>query len=596
MNGSQKYFAVLFLKDLLTTGDKGFTEYANKKILKRLYLIASDPEEHRGLLKYSTSMTDDEAVNTFDAVLECFAKWESVLVGEFKNYSMKLQQMGRRPTQFNHYFRPPRPENMAGGYSSRGASPLPANNLQFQSNSRNVSPQPNLGGVQPQPVLSVSPSVPGRASNPHTNTQNLLRDMSPNFLNSHVNAPAAADGSFLPNSVASERMNLGMNHLAQQAQPATTQLGGMSPVPAGQSAGFRPNSLANVSPAPNTPYVPPETNNLQSSFQAALNPINLVQNVAAMKLTRTAITQDISDPTLTSFSSPKLRTLFATLDEQAKAVRVDPYWVAFIDGKIVPNQDLQKQTKAELGFYDDCAPFLRNPSEDINDKVGFLYDFSASMNKHFKQNVDLDAKIAAIVEGPVAKPAQPPSQPKQTSNLREPTAVNNQGLEFNTSADEFDAQIRLISQMNDQQMRIAESTPVRPNPTQISTSLGPSPAALPLKADRSQVVGDGDDARIRRMLEEKNREIEMLKSKIAESQATSRAEPASQFTTARNLRKYSFLNQGADTLKPRSVTPTADYNTGKYTRQGSDFVNKMYRDIEFNLNRKQLRSNYGLDN
>lgn len=623
----------------MTTNDKTLIEYTDSKILKRLYLMASDTEEHRGLVKYSTIITEEESLETYQALLECFAKWETIPTGQYRNFSARLQQMQRRPQNFVHFFRPPRPDSI-GGISSRGPSPRPSNNMSYNG-ANGLSPHnlTNLNGVAPIEARSISPNnlsgnlgnnkggllsnafgglcgaVGERGGNSGMIVDHGTSTLSNGMYNGNQNMNGemgfppkmniAPDISNLPQSYVSEQGNFS----PQMNIPGNTQINNLR-------APNQPQFIQAVSQR--NASAPISRSRIPGSESNALQPPQeLLQNIAAMALVRTSIISEVSDASKTSFTYPAIRSLFTQIEDLARKIRGDPYWVGYIEGKNTPPAELQRKAKSELGFFDDCAQFMKDPSESLNDKVGFLYDFSTSMKKHFDRVVDIDSKIAAIVEGPSSSSIKKSSPSLDLYRAAQDEINHERGIEFNTSADEFEAQMRMMNQQNrlesdirdrgqvsyvSQRSNVNQKSQNFQNPQRLqgNQTLPIKPSSHSLKnpqtlSNSKPQYPEYEDTNLTRTLKEKDREIQDLKLRLAESQVPSRQETNSNLNTSRNYRKYSFLNPGPESLKPRSMTPSYSGLKGRKA-EGSSFVDNMFNEIEYNLNKKHLRGYYGFSN
>ena len=113
---------------------------------------------------------------------------------------------------------------------------------------------------------------------------------------------------------------------------------------------------------------------------------------------------------------------------------------------------------------------------------------------------------------------------------------------------------------------------------------------------RSKSIASGptESAKLLEALRQKEQEIQDLKQQMNRFQAQSPNESVSiaqDSSQARPFRKYNFLQSpNASAAHARAMTPN---NARPYqSKSGSTFVDQLYRDIEFNLNKKVLRANF----
>lgn len=93
--GSQKCKALLLLKKLMELRDPGLIKYVEKRLLRRLYLIASHKFGPLGISKRNYNVSDDDSKKFYALTLCCFDEW-SCFGEKYSFYFENLCQMNRR--------------------------------------------------------------------------------------------------------------------------------------------------------------------------------------------------------------------------------------------------------------------------------------------------------------------------------------------------------------------------------------------------------------------------------------------------------------------------------------------------------------------
>ena len=95
-----KFHALLMLKELMKTENEALVNYASKKILNRLYILASSPLGPRCLLVYDDKSDLKGSAYFHHLLLECLSKWGEMFTVKNQEYTSKkraLEKMGKIP-------------------------------------------------------------------------------------------------------------------------------------------------------------------------------------------------------------------------------------------------------------------------------------------------------------------------------------------------------------------------------------------------------------------------------------------------------------------------------------------------------------------
>ena len=105
-SNKDKYRALHLFKDMMKTGRKDVTSYANEKILKRLFALANSNHKERVLVVNHPGSNPQDSKDFYHLLLECFAKWKINIPPpntQIKAYATQLENKGLGKTVFEHY-------------------------------------------------------------------------------------------------------------------------------------------------------------------------------------------------------------------------------------------------------------------------------------------------------------------------------------------------------------------------------------------------------------------------------------------------------------------------------------------------------------
>lgn len=94
-NEAQKFNALLFLKDIMKTNNEKLLLYVDKKILNRLYLLASSNLKTKTLLQYNKNGNETWSTKFYYLLRECFDHWNN-LDPKYKKYHEFYEKLSKQ--------------------------------------------------------------------------------------------------------------------------------------------------------------------------------------------------------------------------------------------------------------------------------------------------------------------------------------------------------------------------------------------------------------------------------------------------------------------------------------------------------------------
>ena len=91
-----KFNALLLLKESSKSNNRRFVEYLDKKLLMRLFKIASSPVPKDCLKEYSKNAQPKEVERFYQLLLECFSNWGGMFKDISKNYLKYTQDLSAK--------------------------------------------------------------------------------------------------------------------------------------------------------------------------------------------------------------------------------------------------------------------------------------------------------------------------------------------------------------------------------------------------------------------------------------------------------------------------------------------------------------------
>lgn len=119
-SNAEKYRALQLFKDMMASNKKEVLDYAQQKIMKRLFLMASSSHKENILVTMNRASKPQESQEFYELLLECFAKWSTdtpPAYQQFREYAKQLERLKRLPVPFRHYQAThPGPQVLPGPY------------------------------------------------------------------------------------------------------------------------------------------------------------------------------------------------------------------------------------------------------------------------------------------------------------------------------------------------------------------------------------------------------------------------------------------------------------------------------------------------
>ena len=160
-----KFHALLLLKEVSKGFNKAFVEYLDKKLLLRLFKIASTSPPKDCLKEYSKNPAPADAEKFYFLLRECFNNWSGLYKDINKNYPKYAQSLGTRqrmqiPKKYWDFPADTFPLNPQNGFVAGGQLPALGQN-----------PPNNLSPINTSGLSGNAPN-PGQPLNPNNNANN----------------------------------------------------------------------------------------------------------------------------------------------------------------------------------------------------------------------------------------------------------------------------------------------------------------------------------------------------------------------------------------------------------------------------------------